>query len=78
MKLETTVLPKDISNIFGGRVDLTEGVPTLRQLRLLDCVSCDAVSNKLLEVVSLLAPTAMVLDYYSNRMGLHLTDPLFE
>mgnify|MGYP000921629741 CR=1 FL=1 len=59
-------------------MDQLEGVRTLRQLRLLDCVSCDDVSTELLEVVGVLSPLAVVLDYYSNRVGLHLIDPLFD
>ena len=78
MREEKNTLLLDINKLFVGQVDLFEGVQTLRHLRLLDCVSCNDVRTELLEIISLFSPMAVVLDYYSNRVGLHLTDHLFD
>lgn len=78
MKESAKATISDVSELFGGQAALLEEVHTLRQLRLLDCVSCDSVSTEILEVISVLSPTAIVLDYYSNRIGLHLPDPFFD
>ena len=43
---------------------------TLRHIRLLDCNSCNTVSDALLKIIYCFNPVASVINYYGEDLGL--------
>ena len=43
---------------------------TLRHIRLLDCNSCNTVSDTLLKIIYCFNPVASVINYYGEDLGL--------
>ena len=47
---------------------------TLRNIKILDCVSCNGISDKILKLIYALRRKVKVINYYTTDLGLYAED----
>jgi hypothetical protein len=51
-----------------------ESIKILKKLKLLDCQSCNFISDNILKIIYIINPRARVYNYFGNYMGLFPND----
>lgn len=68
-KLEERESYYDISNYFKTQPPIPKG-KILKKLKVLNCQSCNGISDNILKIIFILNPRIRAFNYYGNYMGL--------
>ena len=64
-----------MDHFFNKKVD-PEAIIILKNIKILDCVSCNGISDVILKLIYTLRRKVKVINYYSNDLGLYAPDNL--